>query len=195
MSTQPLNKNRLIKTLLMLALSGGINHALALSTDQAQNIEVTADRAELDDIKKVSIYTGNVIVIQGSIRMTGDKMTVYHTGDDELQTLIMEGQPATYRQLPDNSSVYDEAEALTIEYHELKNLAILIEQAKIRQERSNYSAKRIEYDTLKSLVKAWGDVSHKLDDDGEPEQKERVKIILKPKKKDAQDQAEEHPEQ
>ena len=50
--------------------------------------------------------------------MTGDIMTVYFK-DDELDTLIMEGNPARYRQLPDDSKIYDEAEALRMEYYEL----------------------------------------------------------------------------
>ena len=84
--------------LLMLALP-----AHALSTDKDQPIEVEADTAELDEVKNVSIYRGNVIVIQGSIRMTGDVMTVYQTDNDDLDHMIMEGNPATYKQLPDDS--------------------------------------------------------------------------------------------
>ena len=86
--------------------------AWGLSTDRDQPIEIEADAAELDDEKKVTVYTGNVVVIQGSIRMTGDTMTVYYTSENELDVVILDGKPATYRQLPDDSEVYDEAEAL-----------------------------------------------------------------------------------
>ncbi|MDX1519199.1 MAG: LptA/OstA family protein, partial [Gammaproteobacteria bacterium] len=54
----------------------------ALTTDKDQPIEIEADAAELDDRKNVTVYTGNVIVTQGSIRMTGEKMTVYYTDDN-----------------------------------------------------------------------------------------------------------------
>jgi len=166
---------------LTLALTGLAHTAAALSTDKDQPIEVEADTAELDDIKNKSVYTGNVILTQGTIRMTGDKMTVYHTEDDELDTLIMEGEPATYRQLPDDSDVYDEAEAKTIEYYELQNLVILIEEAEVRQEGLNMTGKRIDYDTELSQVKARSTAKQ------EPGQeasggKERVKVILKKKK-------------
>ena len=150
--------------------------AWALSTDKDQPIEIEADSADLDDEKGVTIYRGNVILIQGSVRMTGDTMTVYFT-NDELDTLIMEGKPATYRQLPDGSKVYDEAEALRMEYYELKSLIILIDKASFKQEGLSFSGNRIEYDTENSRIKAKGSVKQQNGTG------QRVKIILKPKKK------------
>ena len=157
--------------------------ACALSTDKDQPIEVEADAGELDDVKNITIYTGDVVVTRGSIRMTGDKMTVYYDENDDIDTLIMEGRPATYRQLPDNSKIYDEAEALRMEYYELKNLVILLRNAKVRQERYNFSGERIEYDTELSQVKAWSDIdkSKSGDKSSKPKKQERVKIIIKPK--------------
>ena len=152
----------------------------ALSTDKDQPIEIEADAAELDDEKGVTIYRGNVVLTQGSVRMAGDTMTVYFK-DDELDTLIMEGKPARYRQLPDDSKIYDEAEALRMEYYELKGLVILIDKASFKQEDLSFSGNRIEYDTEHSKVKARGSV--KQHSDSETSGGERVKIILKPKKK------------
>ncbi len=154
----------------------------ALSTDKDQPIEIEADAAELDDEKGVTIYRGNVILTQGSVRMTGDTMTVYFT-NGELDTMIMEGKPATYRQLPDDSKIYDEAEALRMEYYELKNLVILIDKASFKQEGLNFSGNRIEYDTLHSRVKARGSVKQQTSSGSSSSGGERVKIILKPKKK------------
>lgn len=167
----------------MLGMLAGVP-ALALSTDSDQPIEVEADSAELDDIKNISVYRGKVIVIQGSIRMTGDIMTVHHTEEDEIEELVLEGRPATYRQMPDNGTVYDAAEALRMEYYETRNLVVLIDKAVVTQEGLRFSGDRIEYDTALSQVKAWS----KPRDEAAPEPGEsadgRVKIIIK-KKKDA----------
>ena len=152
----------------------------ALSTDKDQPIEIEADAAELDDEKGVTIYRGNVVLTQGSVRMTGETMTVYFK-DDDLDTLIMEGKPARYRQLPDESEVYDEAEALRMEYYELKSLVILIDKASFKQENLSFSGNRIEYDTEHSKVKARGSI--KQQGGSKSSGGERVKIILKPKKK------------
>ncbi len=156
--------------------------AWALSTDKDQPIEIEADSADLDDEKGVTIYRGNVVLIQGSVRMTGDTMTVYFT-NDELDTMIMEGKPARYRQLPDGSEIYDEAEALRMEYYELKNLIVLIDKASFKQEGLSFSGNRIEYDTLHSRVKARGSVKQQAGSSSSGSSGERVKIILKPKKK------------
>jgi lipopolysaccharide export system protein LptA len=156
--------------------------AWALSTDKDQPIEIEADSADLDDEKGVTIYRGNVVLIQGSVRMTGDTMTVYFT-NDELDTMIMEGKPAKYRQLPDGSEIYDEAEALRMEYYELKNLVVLIDKASFKQEGLSFSGNRIEYDTLHSRVKARGSVKQQAGSSSSGSSGERVKIILKPKKK------------
>ena len=171
------NKHLLASILLLLSPL-----AFGLSTDKDQDIEILANTAELDDLKNISIYRGNVVVTQGSIRMTGDKMTVYNNDNNQVDVLIMEGRPATYRQLPDNSSVYDEAEALTLEFRELQNLIILIKEAEVRQEGSVVRAERIEYDTEISQVKAWNNptadgntaTNDEKDDD-------RVQIIIKNK--------------
>lgn len=156
---------------------------LALSTDKNQPIEVEADTAELDDVKNVSIYRGNVVVTQGSIRMTGDVMTVYQTDNDDLDHLIMDGKPATYRQLPDDSPIHDTAEALRMEYFEIKNKIILTNRAVVTQEGLRFSGDRIEYDTELSKVKAWskpdGATSDAPATDEAP--RERVKIIIKKK--------------
>jgi lipopolysaccharide export system protein LptA len=154
----------------------------ALSTDKDQPIEIEADNADLDDEKGVTIYRGSVILTQGTVRMTGDIMTVYFK-DDELDTLIMEGKPARYRQLPDDSEIYDEAEALRMEYYELKSLVILIDKASFKQEGLSFSGNRIEYDTEHSKVKARGSVKQQNGSGASSSGGERVKIILKPKKK------------
>jgi lipopolysaccharide export system protein LptA len=167
--------------MLLLTLSPGI---CALESDKDQPIEIEADTGELDDIKNISIYRGNVITIQGTIYMTGDKMAVYYTEDDQMDYMIMEGRPATYKQLPDDSSVYDYAEALTMEYYELKEYVILIEEALVTQEGLRFSGDRIEYDTKLSQVKAWSNKTTVKpgEEKAAPKKKDRVKITIKKKK-------------
>jgi len=160
----------------------------ALSTDKDQPIEIEADNADLDNEKGVTIYRGNVVLTQGTVRMTGDTMTVYFK-DGDLDTLIMEGKPARYRQLPDNSKIYDEAEALRMEYYELKSLVILIDKASFKQEGLSFSGNRIEYDTEHSRVKARGSIKQQSgtgNSGASSSGDERVKIILKPRKKKEQ---------
>ena len=183
MKKLPLSLRRAVNAGIGLFCLLGCLTAFPLSSDKDQQIEVEADEAELDDLNNVSVYRGNVIVRQGSIHMTGDVMTVYSKGGDELDHLIIEGNPATYKQLPDNSTVYDQARAMRMEYYELKSLVVLIRDAWVKQDTSTLVGERIEYNTELSRVKAWSRP------DGEDAQttpasgkKGRVKLILKRKK-------------
>jgi len=175
----PLNK--LIAAIVFLS---AMNCAYALSTDKQQDIEIQADSAEMDDIKGITIYRGDVIVDQGSIHMTGDIMTVYNDANGETELVIMEGKKATYRQLPDDSKIYDEAEALQMEYYALRDYVILIDEALVTQEGLRFSGSRIEYDTVLSQVKAKGSTktSKTKDDGGKKKTDGRVKITIKKKK-------------
>ena len=173
-----------LKYLLVIILAAMMNCALALSTDKQQDIEIEADTAEMDDIKGITIYRGDVVVIQGSIRMTGHTMTVYFNENDDMELVIMQGKPATYRQLPDDSKVYDEAEALQMEYYALKDYVILIDKALVTQEGLRFSGSRIEYDTVLSQVKAKGSTKTTKSDGAKKKNDGRVKITIKKKKQE-----------
>jgi lipopolysaccharide export system protein LptA len=152
--------------------------AHALTTDKNQDIEIESDTVYLDDTKSLGIYNGNVVIVQGSIRITGDKLTVFYTTENELEKIIVEGLPATFRQLPDNSEVYDEAEALVMEYQENISRIILTKKAKVKQGERRLLAEHIEYDTELSQVRAKGGTP--VDNTN---QDTRVKLII-PGKKD-----------
>ena len=157
--------------------------SLALSSDQDQPIEVAADYAELDDAKGLTIYKGDVVVTQGSMKVTGDELTVTYTEAGDMDTMIVIGKPAHFEQMPDNSKVKDEAEALRIEYYSLKNLMYLIKKAVMKQEDSHLSGDKIEYNTLTNKIISKGSAKASSDKNSKKDGNGRVKIILKQKKK------------
>ena len=162
----------------LLALSLLAPQVLALTSDQDQPITINADTAEIDNDQGITIYRGNVVLTRGSVRMTGNKMTVYFV-DDTFDKLIMEGQPAFYQQLPDESAAPDQAAALRMEYYESEDRIVLIERASFSRENLNFTADRIEYDMAQSKVIATSDDADHGDADADTA-KERVKVILKP---------------
>ena len=183
MKKRLLRSSRAVNTVIGLFCLLGCLTAYPLSTDKDQPIEVEADEAELDDLNNVSIYRGNVIARQGSIQMTGDVMTVYNKEGGELDRLIIEGHPATYQQLPDDQTVYDQATARRMEYYELNNLVVLIRDASVKQNNSTLVGERIEYNTELSRVKAWSRPGGRESQTTTPApgKKGRVKVILKKK--------------
>ncbi len=174
--------SRLLIPLAALLFAGGV---WALSTDKRQDIEIEADAAELDDLKGIVVYRGNVIVKQGSLRMTGDTMTVTFNEQDDMDTVIMRGNPATYRQLPDGGEIYDQAEALQMEYYARKDYVILIDEALVSQEGLRFSGNRIEYDTVTNKVQVKGGTETGKSGDAKKSSNKdgRVKIIIEQKKR------------
>ena len=67
---------RCVNSLLALTLLAGCaTHALALPSDSSQPIRIQADSATLDDKRNTAVYTGNVIITQGSMRLTGGRVS------------------------------------------------------------------------------------------------------------------------
>lgn len=80
-------------------------------------VRLEADRAEVDNRTGTSIYRGDVVLTRGSARITGDVMWVYTSDARELERIEVEGEPATYRQEPDDDGDLIEAEAPRMEYY------------------------------------------------------------------------------
>ena len=153
----------------------------ALASDSQQPIEIEADFAELDDQEGRTIYVGNVIVTQGSIRMTGDKLKVLFDVNKELEHLHMEGPPAYFKQTPDGGKEDIEGEGLIIEYLAKKSMLHLIQKAKLTQGDRLFTGDRIDYDSEKSLITGRGEP--KPDKNSEdPPKRGRIKVIIPPKK-------------
>ena len=169
-----------------LVVMGGLLafDAYALATDSEQPIEIQADFAELDDQEGKTIYVGNVVVIQGSIKMTGDKLKVNFSEESDLEEVFMEGRPAYFKQTPDSGEDV-EGEGLLIEYHAQKSLLHLIQKARLTQGKRLFEGDRINYDTGKSVITARA-APKRPSATGGPAPRERVRIIIPPKKKKVQ---------
>ena len=166
---------------LCISLGMMFSESFALSTDSQQPIEIEADFAELDDQEGRTIYVGNVIVTQGSIKMTGDKLKVLFNEDRDLEHVHMEGRPAYFKQTPDGGKEDVEGEGLIIEYHAKKSLLHLIQKAKLTQGNRLFTGDRINYDSAKSVITGRGTPKTQQQSDTPPKRK-RVKVIIPPKK-------------
>lgn len=161
-------KSRKIDPFLLIACLLMPLPVLALSTDQEQPINIEADTADLDDNTGTSIYRGNVIVTQGSIRLTGDVVTVF-SPQHTLEKVKAEGNPATFKQRPDAKDQDMRARSLQMEYFVDTEKLILLKKANLWQEGDEISGNRIDYDIKADLGRATK---------GE---NERVRVILQPK--------------
>jgi len=143
--------------------------AWALSSDRDQPMTIEADRVELDDAKGISTYHGNVKVVQGTLVLTGELMTVHNKGND-VHKVIMLGNPATYRQRPDGKDQDVRAKAQRMEYYTDPERVILLKQAEVLQRGDVLRSERIEYDVASDQVNA-----------GTSRPDERVRITIQPR--------------
>ncbi|MCC6202666.1 MAG: lipopolysaccharide transport periplasmic protein LptA [Gammaproteobacteria bacterium] len=159
------------------ALLAAAAMAQALSTDRDQKINIDADFCGYEEMEGTAICTGNVIVTQGSIRMTGDRLRMYRGDDKQLDRAVLEGQPATFQQRADDNRNDLSGRARTIELYEQRNLLILIEQAHATRGDETIDAYRIEYDTEQNRITAHAGA------DGAVQSGERVRVVWPPSKR------------
>ena len=160
-------------------------HAPALSTDRDQPVSIEADRVEADANKRISVYRGNAVITQGTLRITGDTIRIYLNADDEFVKLVSVGKPASLRQLPDGSRQYRTAKADRLEYFTDHDLIVLLGHAHYGQGADRLSAARIAYDSRHGRLKAHSRPAAKTQQGQAAQQPSRVRITIRPKKKSA----------
>ena len=106
-----MNSQRFVLFFLLMYLSAH-SCVLARSDDSQKPIHITADTAELNDKTGVSVYRGDVEMIQGTTILTGDVITVY-TKNNQVTKMISVGNLATYQETTDDGDiVYAESEEM-----------------------------------------------------------------------------------
>jgi len=154
------------------------NSVFGLSTDSEQSINIEADKATIDNIKRLVTYEGKVIVTQGSIRINANTVKMNYTQKQEIKNIVAKGKPVYFVQRLDNGEAL-KAEANEIEYDAFKNILYLRENAELRKEISGKdayisTAPRIIYDIGDSIIKV----------DKGKYKNERISVTFKPVKTD-----------
>ncbi len=174
-----------MKKLLVSALAAlfSASAAHALSTDSSQPIEIHADQFNGNEVKQTAIYSGNVVVDQGSIRFTGTKLTLSITPKG-YRHITLDGAPATFRQKRDNKDPnIDEwihAKSKQIVYDEETDRITLTGQAELKRtengvQKDMTSGEVITYDMRNALSEVSGGVINGT--------RQRVTTIIAPRNK------------
>ncbi len=157
-----------INLVVSLTLVLGGSGAWALDNDRHQPMHLEADRVTIDDQQKISQYSGDVRLEQGSIRASGDEITV-HSDDNGPQRIVITGTPATFSQRPEGKEHDAHGRAQRIEHDTDGEVTLFIGEARFWQGQEEFTGARIEYDAGHDRVHAQGD------DAG------RVRIVIQPK--------------
>ncbi|MCG6936264.1 MAG: lipopolysaccharide transport periplasmic protein LptA [Proteobacteria bacterium] len=130
--------------LLCLYLTG--QPAWGLDSDRKQPVNITADHITVVEKKGYSRYQGNVLLTQGSLKITGDDLTVF-VAQNKLRKIIVLGQPASLLQLPEGQAEPMHSRAHKMEYRVDEQLIDLIGNAEVWQGPNRFSGEHITYHT------------------------------------------------
>jgi lipopolysaccharide export system protein LptA len=163
-------RHRLSALLCAAALLGPLP-SYALTGDKDQPIHIEADRVDIDDVKRVSVYRGNVRYTQGSMRLDADKVSIYYDEQRNFQRVRAEGQPARFRQRLDGQAEDMLGEAMQIDYTVAPERLVLKQQAHIWNQGDEFAGEIITYDITEDRVVARrGDA-----------QEDRVQVVIQPR--------------
>jgi lipopolysaccharide export system protein LptA len=136
-----------------LLLSCTAASSWALRSDADQPIHIEGDDAEIDQNSETIVYTGSVEIVQGTLRVRGDRMIVKIKGD-QVERITTVGSPARYRQQLEDEQGDVEAHAESIIYHTAAERIYLNGQASLEQKGNKLSGESIRYDIVNGKVDA-----------------------------------------
>lgn len=160
---------RTLPLLLAVLLSLSAPAVLALSSDKDKPIDIVADSVDINEGRGTSTYTGNVEINQGTIRVNADKVVVLHK-PGQPRAIDATGEPARFRQLPDNSKQYVTGNALKLHYRLDSEELVLTGNAQLKQGKDTFASDKIVYDRTRAVVKAGAAAQGK----------DRVRVTIQP---------------
>ena len=179
---RPLSRSRerasliLILWTALLLVAAPWAHAEKADRDMPINLE--SDTATVDDARKISIYEGNVILTQGTLKIHADKLVV--TEDAEgFQRGTAYGNPASFRQKREGYDEYIEGYALRIEYDQKKDLVQLFNQASMKRGLDEAHGNYISYDGKTEFFQVLGGKEAATANNPHG----RVRTVIQPKQK------------
>jgi lipopolysaccharide export system protein LptA len=135
-----------LKTAFLAALCAATlaSPAHAEKADRDKPVTLEADTVTLDDIRKISIYEGNVILSQGTLLLRADRVQVTQNADG-LDKVVASGRPVSFRQKLDGRDEFIEGYANRIEYTGASSQLELIGQARLRRDGDELRGAQISY--------------------------------------------------
>lgn len=142
----------------------------ALTSDKDQPMTLEADSVSIDDSTGVSLYEGNVVITQGSLKLWADRVRVYRR-DGKTVKIVSEGKPTHFEQLTDDQEKI-RGHALRAEFYPEKDELMLFDDAVLEQGEDRFSSDRIRYNRGAAQVRAGTSAQGK----------QRVQVVIEPQK-------------
>jgi lipopolysaccharide export system protein LptA len=171
---------RLTLSIIAAALAAALLPAAAERADREKEIVVGADRLTADDNAKTSTFEGAVVITQGTMRMTANKVTV-REDKDRHKFYVANGEPVTFRQKRDNVDEWIEGFAERAEFDDRNDVLKLYSRARVKRNNDELAGDFISYDMKREVAEVTGAPANAKSPNAG-----RVKVIITPPKKSAE---------
>ena len=133
--------------------AAGIAHAEKTDKDKPVNIE--SDKLAIDDVKKESVFEGNVVLTQGTLMLKADRVVV-RQDQQGFNYGFAFGKPAYFRQKREGYDEYIEGNAERLEYDGKQEKVQLFTNAQIRKGQDEVHGDYISYDAVTEFYQVMG---------------------------------------
>lgn len=147
--------------------------AHAEKADRTKPVNLEADTVTLDDIRKVSVYQGNVILSQGTLMLRADHVQVTQNANG-LDKVSASGRPVAFRQKVEGRDEFIEGFADRIEFNSTSSQLELIGRAQLRRGGDELRGNQISYNANTEFYKVTGQPDAKTPSG-------RVRAVIRPK--------------
>jgi lipopolysaccharide export system protein LptA len=147
----------------------------AEKADKNKPVNLESDSARMDDAQKLAIYEGHVVLTQGTLLITADRIDV-RQDERGFSSGEATGKPVYFRQKMEGRDDYAEGWASRLEYDGHTEKLKLTGQARLKRGDDDLRGNLITYDGKTEFFQAQGSIS------GSPG---RVRAVIRPKNGDA----------
>lgn len=167
-----------IKKIILIMLSMLIvQTCFALKSDESQPIQIEANHATADQLKMITVFSGNVVVTRGSMIVHSNTAEASQdTGG--YKTIHMVGTPVTFSQLNDDGEK-TEGQCNDFNYNTKNNLAILTGRARVKKGDNLVMGDKLTYNTQTQVYSANSNNANGVSN----VKTGRVTVILQPNQK------------
>ena len=154
--------------------------AAAETSDRDKPMQIEANRMSADDVRRMNIFEGNVVLTRGTVSVRAERIVVRQDAEG-YQSATATGTPVRLRQRqdakpPETEGIWMEGEALRIEIDDRNGKIEMFEEARVKRGGDEVAGNYIFVDQRSDFFTVRSDKSADKTGGGG-----RVRAILQPK--------------
>lgn len=157
---------------MLLCAALAASPALAERADRDKPVTIEADSARVDDVQKLAIYEGKVILRQGTLWLSAERVAI-HQDEGGFTTGTATGTPVEFRQKLEGREEFAQGWAERIEYDARQEVIRLVGGARLKKGEEELRGSLITYNAKSEFFQASGSLPG--------QSKGRVRAVILPK--------------